>query len=570
MPKKTKISDIFFPKSFLKAVEEGLGEEYLRLSNGKQKGYIVSFWDNQDITKLNKHNRSKDINVFPFGHETIERNFGDHKAFSALNNTGYYLKPSNTDHGYAFSRSNKEGYKYFEPTKWLAQTDGKAFQSWEAKNIKGSKQGYKLAPKVEQIILDWKSQKRSESTDQCGFINTNGVRPEDYPEAIQRQLGKQLEDTNVNTMVTINRNALKTHQRNVEMLMGFMTAKDIDTVEMDSQNMREAKGLTKGKETNVPNQVRVSKDPIWVKGMDGYDSPYSLGGVKTIDSHLNSINGLFDKPITMDGLISRLRQISRLLASENSTYPVTYTEASTGRYTSNGAVLQGYHRSVRYAALGGCYEYDLEAAHQNILLQVLERDNKDFEELDTVREYVKNKKQIRIDLAAELGTSVTTIKKVLNALTYGAQLTTDKNKSIYTACNGDEVLTRRVVDNLWLKRLSRVPKKAYKALVGDNTSVTNILNITREISPPVTGKIITNKQKKSNGSKMNMSASIAHILQGYERQILDAVIKHSNQDHIALLVHDCVVFYTQQSPKELSRIVMEETGFDIEFSEDRY
>ena len=63
---------------------------------------------------------------------------------------------------------------------------------------------------------------------------------------------------------------------------------------------------------------------------------------------------------------------------------------------------------------------------------------------------------------------------------------------------------------------------------------------------------------------------LAHILQGYERLILDVIIEHSNRKDIALLVHDCVVFYNKQSTAELSRIVKENTGFDLEFSEIQY
>jgi hypothetical protein len=68
----------------------------------------------------------------------------------------------------------------------------------------------------------------------------------------------------------------------------------------------------------------------------------------------------------------------------------------------------------------------------------------------------------------------------------------------------------------------------------------------------------------------NKRQAMAHILQGCERQVLDAVIKHSNRNDIALLIHDCVVFYNRQSPEELSKIVREETGFNLEFSEDKY
>ena len=63
---------------------------------------------------------------------------------------------------------------------------------------------------------------------------------------------------------------------------------------------------------------------------------------------------------------------------------------------------------------------------------------------------------------------------------------------------------------------------------------------------------------------------MAHILQGYERQILDALIANCNRNEMALLLHDCVVFYNKQSTDKLSAIVREETGFNLMFSEEKY
>ena len=63
---------------------------------------------------------------------------------------------------------------------------------------------------------------------------------------------------------------------------------------------------------------------------------------------------------------------------------------------------------------------------------------------------------------------------------------------------------------------------------------------------------------------------MAHILQGYERQVIDAIIKHLDRSNIALLVHDCIVTYDRISPKLLSDIVQQETGFNLEFSEEKY
>lgn len=53
-------------------------------------------------------------------------------------------------------------------------------------------------------------------------------------------------------------------------------------------------------------------------------------------------------------------------------------------------------------------------------------------------------------------------------------------------------------------------------------------------------------------------------------QILDALVENSSRNDIALLLHDCVIFYNKHSPAELSAIVKEKTGFNLEFSEEKY
>ena len=260
------------------------------------------------------------------------------------------------------------------------------------------------------------------------------------------------------------------------------------------------------------------------------------------------------KDIKAKSVEHRINEIDRLLISSrevgSSFAPVVYTEASTGRYTSKGGVLQGYRKSVRYAALSGCYEYDLEAAHQNILLQLLDRKDINFPELDAMRNYVANKSVIRNKLAKELKTSITLVKRVINLLTYGGALCKTKHCKLPEVCDNDIELINRVVSNKWLKSFASAFRKSHKHLVGDNKHITNAVGI----------EVETTKR----------GAGMAHILQGCERQVLDAVIKRSHRDDIALLVHDCVVFYNRQSPKELSRIVREETGFNLEFSEEKY
>ena len=122
------------------------------------------------------------------------------------------------------------------------------------------------------------------------------------------------------------------------------------------------------------------------------------------------------KDFTANSINERLVEINKLLATareeKSATIPIFYDEAKTGRYTAKNATLQGFHRSVRYAALKGCYEYDINAAHQNILIQLLDQKNIDFPELEVVRDYVKDKQRIRVELSEALITPIETVKQI--------------------------------------------------------------------------------------------------------------------------------------------------------------
>ena len=63
---------------------------------------------------------------------------------------------------------------------------------------------------------------------------------------------------------------------------------------------------------------------------------------------------------------------------------------------------------------------------------------------------------------------------------------------------------------------------------------------------------------------------MAHLLQGYERQVIDSLIKRTNKGDIALLLHDATVFNGKTSSSDLSAFVKRDTGFDLRFSEEVY
>ena len=444
------------------------------------------------------------------GQKEIARNFTDPRDFRKVNDNGYSLRPKRTRHGSIESKNilckeRTGGATTYPPTKWLVST-AVAFSGGRKSFIKGSKNGFQLSPKIQQLVDDWFEKPIEEISASIGMVNRNGESAleiaSDYGGAIIRDISRVSKRTNISVIINININSLLMHKEEL------------------------SKALTKTVEKEA--------------GERG-NSEEALGGVKVNTNPTKLSKTLTIKDFTEEGIQQRIFEIDRLLATsreQNSpSIPVFYREVRTGRYTAQNAVLQGYHRSVRYAALRGCYEYDLEAAHQNILIQLLDRKKIDFPELDVLREYVANKQRTREQLETDLNTHIDTVKEILQALTYGAQLTSNKRQKIYEACEGDEELIDRVINNPWLKQFAGTFKIAHEHLIGKNKTIKNAVGIEREI------------YKKSE--------AMAHILQGYERLILDVLIANSEPNDVALLVHDCIVYYTPKSRTELTRIVKE-------------
>jgi len=532
----------FYPKSLLKEAKITLGEEFSRLPNRIQTGYIQIIWDHSEVIKYNQHNR--DPSSFALGNEELSNCFTDFRNFKAVNTNGYYLRPKSNRYGllegqYVLSRKQVEGSIEHKPTNWLIKTQ-EGFQGWKEVGVVGSKNGYKMSNNINHLLDNWYNKSLDNTKEESGFVNNKNETLEEIETkiggGINRDKSNINKEVNINLNTTINKNALKVHREILKILKG-----DI--------KIREARRET---EDNKPT-FRITTT---VDGVLGQEETVYIGGTLGRVNRDLSLQSLSSKELSLEGIDQRLSEINKLLIAARegggSTVPVIYTEVDTGRYTAKGAILQGYHKSVRYAALAGCYEYDLEAAHQNILIQLLDKMNKNFPELQVLRDYVTNKQHVREKLAKEVNTSITVVKEIIQELTYGARLSKSPRQAVHKSCGGDDLLLEKVTSNQWLKSLESVFKLAHKHLIEDRNNIVNAVGIP------------FNKEKKGKSSEM------AHVLQGYERLILDAILKHSNRNDVALLIHDCVIFYKQQSTKKLSMIVEEETGFKLEFSEVEY
>jgi len=540
LKKDSRTTFNFFPDELLQEARKVLGEEFIRLPKRIQTGYIIVLYNHHNIIKSNQHSRDSDS--FFMIDETVESYFNDARDFRVVNDNGYYLRPNKISKGkYVLKRKPEEGTTYYEPTNWLVSTVSASQGYKEGKA--GWSNGFQLSPIFRQLFDNW-NKKNEGNFKLLTLINNRGRTITEVTQevggAIDRRLSTTDSNININTEVRIDTQTLKEHKEQLLII----------------KRRIEGEGEQK---------VRESRRQLGAELAEGEQEAgaqsSTIEGVKVKHATSSHLKSLLDKGFDTDSVTQRIDEIDRLLINSRgksiSTVPVLYEEASTGRYTARGAVLQGYHKSVRYAALKGCYEYDLEAAHQTILLQLMTNEGfgldwtkEDEAGFDALRYYTRYKSDLRETLMMEISADYDVIKSALQALTYGADLSTNNRKALHKVCYGDKELISRIINHSWVKDYVSAFKLGHKILIGNDKTITNDVGIKIE----------------SKGKAKDM----AHILQGYERLVLDTIIKHSNTDDIALLVHDCVVFYNKQSTDKLSQIVEQETGLCLAFSEEEY
>ena len=527
---KNKLRDNdYYSESLLEYTREALGETFKRLPLRIQTGFIKVFYNHHNIIRNNQHNQ--DAESITMGKDEVERYFRDQKDFNAVNMNGYWLRAKRSRHGpiegkYVFSRLPKPGGGSIVfpnyPTRWIVRTFDACNTGVRSTN------GYQLSKKIELMVGQWIQDTLKEANTPKKVANQN-------KDAIIRNQSNTPNTINVNTLVHINKEELMIYKATLVSLLKL--------IKLEQSKL----------EVNT-DQCQEFIQEITLKVAENKEACLSIGGAKVKIELSKPLEDLIGKGINASRVNRHIKEIDQLILDsiehQSDCVYVTYEECSTGRYFATNATLQGYSRSVRYAALKGCYEYDLEAAHQNILLQVLKHFDINFPKLDIVYEYVRNKADIRNKLAKELAMPLEQFKSVLQALTYGAEMNRSPYRSIYKYCNGDDKIIKKVINNAWLQRYMEAFKLAGVALEDKGVGSINAVGI----------KFVKNKD----------SQRMAHILQGYERQVLDVVIKHSARNNIALLLHDCVVLYNKVNPKRLSDIVKQETGVDLEFSEEKY
>lgn len=239
--------------------------------------------------------------------------------------------------------------------------------------------------------------------------------------------------------------------------------------------------------------------------------------------------------------------------------PVTYTEVASGRLYADGFTPQGCVRETKKAAFRGCWEYDGENMHWQLLYKLAKRAEPSLE-LPAIEEYLRAKPFIRRRIANIAGITEAEAKEVLIALIFGASIKTDDPRDAIPGIVGADKLDalRGAVKALCvdMNRARDVVLADYHERSRKQHRSSGLVNDA--------GRTLNTTAKTTN----RKAKELAHILQGLESEILRACIDYAGE-RVVLLQHDGFTTTEQLDMTELKAAIADHVGMVIDLEETR-
>ena len=196
------------------------------------------------------------------------------------------------------------------------------------------------------------------------------------------------------------------------------------------------------------------------------------------------------------------------------------------------------------------FDVDIENCHYNLLEQMCARSGI---KTPRISHYVRNKKQVRKEVATTLQCTEEQAKVVLIALIYGANLGPRGVLKKLDIDTSDEALK-----DTWISKLTEEITNVRRYVIEDYTARTRgYCKIKNDAGMIV--KTIT-----ENGESVKKSKLLAHLLHGAESLILQYMISFLG-DNVVLLQHDGVTCPNPVDTDELSDYIAEKTGYRVQF-----
>lgn len=211
--------------------------------------------------------------------------------------------------------------------------------------------------------------------------------------------------------------------------------------------------------------------------------------------------------------------------------------------------IQNYRREYKRQILENanmCYHYDIECCAFSLILQYSQQLGQDQYPF-AIRNYIKNRSEIRQELARELDIDPVAVKRILSALLAGAPLSTNPTHAIYQMldCDSSRVLFLR--EHEFITNLRDEIKLCWES-----------------IGPTLTRReIITKTQKRR---RLPISAKQKWgVYFDLERRVLNEIRSYlttNNNKHF--LEHDGWSCEREVNVSELIDFIKKQTGFELE------
>lgn len=209
------------------------------------------------------------------------------------------------------------------------------------------------------------------------------------------------------------------------------------------------------------------------------------------------------------------------------------------------------HKKRIMAEAGLSYQYDIDACAPTLLLQHAQHLGMD-EYLFAINEYLKNKDEIRNQLAKEIEVDPQTIKVIINALFCGARLGTSPEFAISHLLKNDKAKIIYLKENEFITQLRKDIKVIWDTI---------------ETSLPVIKKQMPNGKERK--LPLNSKRRWAVYFQ-LERQVLNQVrtyLINTNNKHF--LEHDGWNASQEINQQELISFIEKSIGFSIKIKMDK-
>lgn len=266
---------------------------------------------------------------------------------------------------------------------------------------------------------------------------------------------------------------------------------------------------------------------------------------------------------------SKMLHVSGASGGRGFSVATTYVEAESGRLYPNGLSLAGCAREVKRAALHGCWEYDGENMHWQLLYKLAKRaalEQGKMIELPEIKKYLefKNAYRSRVALSGGLVAAygqklgIEKAKEVLIALIFGASAKSEDPKHRIPEIVGAAHLPALRAE---LVGLCRDMAKARALVLASYKASSRKVHRSKKLVNAA-GRTYT-----PDAGETNLSAKeLAHILQGLESEILLACIEHAGES-IVLLQHDGFTTDKKLDKTALIEAIEKRVGMQIEVSE---